>query len=120
MKIRFVDSWHDHPGLLDAFAEKLRAARSREEWDEVIFTAHSLPERVVREGDPYAEQVAATARGVAERGGLARYRQAYQSAGRTPQPWLGPLPDDGLGGLAGPGRAPGDWGAHRVRLPAHR
>ena len=76
MKIRFVDSWHDHPGLLDAFAEKLRAARSREEWDEVIFTAHSLPERVVREGDPYAEQVAATARGVAERAGLARYRQA--------------------------------------------
>jgi len=103
MKVRFVDSWHDHPGLLDAFAEKLRAARSREEWDEVIFTAHSLPERVVREGDPYAEQVAATARGVAERAGLARYRQAYQSAGRTPEPWLGPALEEALGELAGRG-----------------
>src|SRR3989442_8126202 len=108
VKVRFVDSWHDHPGLLDAFAEKLLAARKREEWDEVIFTAHSLPERVGREGDPYAEQVAATARGVAERGGLARYRQAYQSAGRTPEPWLGPSLEQAPGGLAG-------RGARRVR-----
>jgi len=100
VKVRFVDSWHDHPGLLDAFAEKLRAAREREEWDGVIFTAHSLPERVVKEGDPYPEQVAATARGVAERGGLARYRQAYQSAGRTPEPWLGPSLEQALGELA--------------------
>src|SRR5438445_11807181 len=103
VKVRFVDSWHDHPGLLDAFAEKLLAARKREEWDEVIFTAHSLPERGGREGDPYAEQVAATARGVAEAGGLARYRQAYQSAGRTPEPWLGPPLEQVLGELAAQG-----------------
>jgi protoporphyrin/coproporphyrin ferrochelatase len=103
MKVRFVESWHDHPGLLDAFAEKLRAARKREEWDEVIFTAHSLPERVVEQGDPYAEQVAATAQGVAERGGLARYLQAYQSAGRTPEPWLGPPLEQVVGELAAQG-----------------
>jgi ferrochelatase len=99
--VRFVESWHDHPGLLDAFAERVRAARPRDAWDEVIFTAHSLPERVVREGDPYAEQVAATAGGVAARAGLASYRQAFQSAGRTPEPWLGPSLETALEELAG-------------------
>ena len=107
MRVRFVESWHDHPGLLDAFAEKLRAARTPAAGDEVVFTAHSLPERVVREGDPYAGQVAATARGVAERAGLARYRQAYQSAGRTAEPWLGPSLETALAELA-------DQGARRV------
>jgi protoporphyrin/coproporphyrin ferrochelatase len=98
--VTFVESWHDHPGLLEAFAEKVRAARTSQTWDEVVFTAHSLPERVVREGDPYPEQVAATAGGVAERAGLARYRQAYQSAGRTPEPWVGPALEAVLGELA--------------------
>jgi ferrochelatase len=105
--VRFVESWHEHPGLLAAFTEKLQAARGQGAWDEVVFTAHSLPERVVREGDPYAEQVAATARGVAQRAGLARPRQAYQSAGRTPEPWLGPSLEAALGALA-------DEGARRV------
>lgn len=100
MTVRFVDSWHDHPGLLDAFADKARAAGAPGAWDEVVFTAHSLPERVVREGDPYAEQVAATARGVAARAGLVRHRQAYQSAGRTPEPWLGPSLEQALGEIA--------------------
>jgi len=100
LTVRFVDSWHEHPGLLDAFAEKVRAAGPAGSWDEVIFTAHSLPERVVREGDPYPEQVAATARGVAERAGLARHRHAYQSAGRTPEPWLGPALEQVLGEVA--------------------
>lgn len=100
MRVRFVESWHDHPGLLDAYAEKVRAARPRDAGDEVIFTAHSLPARVIRGGDPYAEQVAATAAGVAERAALARYRQAYQSAGRTPEPWLGPSLEAALEELA--------------------
>jgi ferrochelatase len=107
LRVRFVESWHDHPGLLEAFAEKLRAARAQDVWDEVICTAHSLPERVVREGDPYPAQVAATARGVAERAGLSRYRQAYQSAGRTPEPWLGPSLEQVLAELS-------DQGARRV------
>ena len=54
-----------------------------------MFTAHSLPLRVIEAGDPYANEVAGTARGVAERCGLTRYRRAYQSAGRTPEPWIG-------------------------------
>jgi len=84
-----IHSFFDHPLLLDAFAERLRAAAPRED-EEIVFTAHSLPTRVIDAGDPYATEVAATARGVAERCVIARYRVAYQSAGRTPEPWIGP------------------------------
>lgn len=89
--IRFeaVDSYHEHPLLIDAFAERVRAAQPRAD-ELVVFTAHALPVRVIQSGDPYADEVAATARGVAERAGIVRYRQAYQSAGRTPEPWTGP------------------------------
>jgi ferrochelatase len=83
-----IHSFHDHPLLLDAFAERLRAAEPQPE-EEVIFTAHSLPSRVIRAGDRYANEVAGTARGVAARCALRRYRRAYQSAGRTPEPWIG-------------------------------
>jgi ferrochelatase len=55
-----------------------------------VFTAHSLPSRVIQAGDRYADQVAETARGVAARVGLTGYHVAYQSAGRTPEPWIGP------------------------------
>ena len=96
LEVRFVPSWHDHPRLLDAFAEKLRASLSAGPWDAVVFTAHSLPTRVVAAGDPYPDEVAATARGVAARAGLAGYALAYQSAGRTPEPWLGPSLEEAL------------------------
>jgi ferrochelatase len=56
-----------------------------------VFTAHSLPERVKDSGDPpYPTQVLASAEGVATRLGFSRWQVAYQSAGRTPEPWLGP------------------------------
>ena len=84
-----VRSFHDHPLLIDAFAEKVRVARPASDED-VIFTAHSVPERVAKTGDPYADEVAATARLVAERAGVRSYQPAFQSAGRTPEPWLGP------------------------------
>jgi protoporphyrin/coproporphyrin ferrochelatase len=84
-----VHSFHAHPLLLDAFAECVRAAAPRSD-ELVIFTAHALPKRVIESGDAYADEVAATARGVAERAGIARYERAYQSAGRTPEPWIGP------------------------------
>src|SRR5207302_1749894 len=84
-----VRSFHDHPLLIEAFAEKVRAAHPTA-GEDVIFTAHSLPERVARTGDPYADEVAATARLVAERAGVRSYQRAFQSAGRTPEPWLGP------------------------------
>jgi len=84
-----VTSYHDHPLLLDAFAERVQEAAPRPD-EVVVFTAHSLPKRVVEAGDRYADEVAATARGVAERAGVRRYVQAFQSAGRTPEPWIGP------------------------------
>src|SRR5471030_546188 len=89
MAFEAVESFHAHPLLLDAFAERVRhAAPAGDEL--VVFTAHSLPVRVIEAGDPYADEVAATARGVAERVGIAHYECAYQSAGRTPEPWIGP------------------------------
>jgi ferrochelatase len=84
-----VDSYHVHPLLLDAFAERVRAAQPKPD-ELVVFTAHALPVRVIDAGDPYADQVAATAAGVAARAGIARYDRAFQSAGRTPEPWTGP------------------------------
>ena len=84
-----VRSFHDHPLLIDAFAEKVRAERPTADED-VVFTAHSLPRRVADAGDPYPDEVAATAKAVAACAGVGAYRTAYQSAGRTPEPWLGP------------------------------
>src|SRR5258706_632699 len=84
-----IESFHQHPRLLEAFAERVRAAAPRP-GEDVIFTAHSLPVRVIDAGDPYAKEVAATARGVAALAGLDGYHVAYQSAGRTPEPWIGP------------------------------
>ena len=89
MSFDAVPSFHVHPLLLDAFAERLRDAKPAADED-VVFTAHSLPLRVVEAGDPYPAEVAATAAGVAARSGIARYHVAYQSAGRTPEPWIGP------------------------------
>ena len=84
-----VTSYHAHPLLLDAFAERVQEAAPRPD-ELVVFTAHSLPKRVIDAGDAYATEVAATARGVAERAGVRKYVQAFQSAGRTPEPWIGP------------------------------
>ena len=84
-----VESFHAHPSLIEAFAERVRAAQPKPE-ELVIFTAHSLPVRVIESGDPYANQVAATAALVAGRAGITKYERAYQSAGRTPEPWIGP------------------------------
>ena len=84
-----VRSFHSHPLLLQAFAERIREARPQSD-EEMVFTAHSLPLRVVEAGDVYADEVAQTARGAAERAGVVSYRRAYQSAGRTPEPWIGP------------------------------
>lgn len=84
-----VRSFHDHPLLIEAFAEKVLAENPRS-GDELIFTAHSLPQRVIAAGDPYPDEVKATAKAVAERCGIGAYHRAYQSAGRTSEPWLGP------------------------------
>ena len=97
-----VQSYCSHPLLLDAFAERVRAAAPRRD-ELVVFTAHALPVKAIDAGDPYAEQVAATARGVAERAGITRYERAFQSAGRTPEPWIGPTIDEVIDEQSGRG-----------------
>lgn len=89
MRFESVESFHAHPLLIEAFADRVRAAQPKPD-ELVIFTAHALPVRVIESGDRYADEVSATARAVAERAGIARYELAYQSAGRTPEPWIGP------------------------------
>jgi protoporphyrin/coproporphyrin ferrochelatase len=97
IELEHVSSYHDAPGLIDAFVRRVEEGRER--WPEnerdgvhVVFTAHSLPERVLASGDPYDRQCRETARLVAERAGLTgeRWSWSYQSAGRTPEPWAGP------------------------------
>jgi ferrochelatase len=84
-----VRTFHAHPLLLQAFAERVREADPRAD-ETIVFTAHSLPKRVIDAGDVYATEVAETAHGVARLAGIAKYDIAYQSAGRTPEPWIGP------------------------------
>jgi len=84
-EVVLVESWHDHSGFLDVLADRVRGTGA---W--VVFTAHSLPERILDEGDPYREQLLETSRLVAERAGLERWSFAFQSASATGEPWLGP------------------------------
>lgn len=91
----FVESWHDHPPFVEFLASRVAEALARlpdeaRDRSVVVFTAHSLPARVLDEGDPYAGQLEETAALVSARLGLAHVRTAWQSAGRTPEPWLGP------------------------------
>jgi ferrochelatase len=81
----FVESWHDFGPFLDVLADRVRGHDGH-----VVFTAHSLPERILRDGDPYREQLLETSRLVAERAGLAEWSFAFQSASTTGEPWLGP------------------------------
>jgi protoporphyrin/coproporphyrin ferrochelatase len=81
----FVESWHDHGPYLDALADRVRGTDAH-----VVFTAHSLPERILALGDPYRDQLHETSRLIAERAGLERWSFAFQSASATGEPWLGP------------------------------
>jgi ferrochelatase len=95
LPMSFVRHWHDHPRFLDLVAgrvlEARAALRSRErDSTPVVFTAHSLPARILASGDPYPAQVQQTADAIARIAGLERWLIAWQSAGRTGQEWLGP------------------------------
>jgi protoporphyrin/coproporphyrin ferrochelatase len=84
-ELRFVESWHDHEPFVDVLAKRIRGTESH-----VVFTAHSLPERILAAGDPYRDQLLETSRLVAERAGVERSSFAFQSASLTGEPWLGP------------------------------
>lgn len=84
-----IRSWHLEPGLVELLAERVRDVGVDVD-TEVLFTAHSLPARILDTDDPYPEQLRETAEAVAARTGVAHWRVGWQSAGRTPEPWLGP------------------------------
>lgn len=101
-----VRSWADHPKFLDAVAGRVTQALQRfpsSAAAQVLFTAHSLPERILATGDPYPAELRASAAAVAGRVGLASWHFAYQSAGATPEPWLGPEAGAVMKELAGKG-----------------
>jgi protoporphyrin/coproporphyrin ferrochelatase len=84
-ELAFVESWHDHEAFIAALADRVRGTDAH-----VVFTAHSLPERILAAGDPYRDQLLETSRLVAERAGVERWSFAFQSGSPTGEPWLGP------------------------------
>lgn len=108
LELCFVESWHSQPSYTALLADRVRhaieqLAPGRREGPDVVFTAHSLPARILQTDDPYPEQLAQTADAVAARAGLARWSIAWQSAGRTAEPWLGPSLTDVMSELAASG-----------------
>ncbi len=108
LQVEFVESWHDHPLLIASFREKVAQALARAEAEArgpvpAIFTAHSVPQSTIADGDPYEEQVKQTAAGVAQAMGLKSYSVAFQSQGMTPEPWTGPTVESEIDRLAAAG-----------------
>jgi len=104
--VDFVESWHDDPLLIQAFAERLRAGWQRACGETgakvpVIFTAHSVPQRTITEGDPYETQAKETAALVAYAAELSKedWRFAFQSQGMSGEAWLGPTVEETIASL---------------------
>ena len=106
-----VESWATEPAFIDFIAGDLeRRLEAVPAGSRVLFTAHSLPQRIIDGGDPYPDELRATAETVAGRLGLEEGRDwsiAWQSAGRTPEPWIGPDILEVIDGLADEGSVPG-------------
>ncbi|MFN2586979.1 MAG: ferrochelatase [Actinomycetota bacterium] len=90
-----VESWHLEPGYVGLLARRVedslaRLSAAARDHAVVVFTAHSLPEKILASGDPYARQLQETADAVAGAASLPAYTIGWQSAGRTADPWIGP------------------------------
>ena len=93
LDVSLIRSWWSQPQFLDAVANRIAQALQRfprPSAVQVVFTAHSLPEKILASADPYPAELTASATEVAQRARLKDWRLAYQSAGATPEPWLGP------------------------------
>jgi ferrochelatase len=84
-ELRFVDDWHLHEPFVEWHASRLRGTQ-----EHVVFTAHSLPARILAEGDPYQQQLEETAAAIAQRAALRDWSFSFQSESPTGEPWLGP------------------------------
>ena len=101
----YIDSWCDQPGLIRAQVAKVKAGLARFPEDarqraKIVFSAHSLPARLLQMGDPYDEELKRNAHAIAERLGPVDWMFAYQSAANTGEPWLGPQIEDVIPALA--------------------
>ena len=112
VRFTYVPSWNTHPALIQGIVANIREALGKFPADArdrvaLIFTAHSLPERILKDGDPYPDQVRATVEAVRSALGplppAATWRFAYQSQGRTDEQWLGPTVEETLDDLHGVG-----------------
>ena len=84
-ELEMIESWYDFEPFVDVLADRIRGTSAH-----VVFTAHSLPARILAEGDPYQGQLFETARLVADRAGIHDWSFSYQSESPTGEPWLGP------------------------------
>jgi ferrochelatase len=98
--IAWAKSFHDEPMLIEAFAERLRRIAAGRK---TLFTAHSLPEKALANGDPYGREARATAALVAAQAGVSDWDFAYQSQGMTSDTWLGPTVESRLEAYAAEG-----------------
>ena len=98
VELRFVERWGDDPGFVNLLAERVAGTSAH-----VVFTAHSLPARILDEGDPYRDELLKTARLVAGAGGIEDWSFSFQSESPTGEPWLGPDILDHLDELAARG-----------------
>lgn len=94
MSVTGIDSWATEPAFVEFLASDMKARLANMPSNtKVLFTAHSLPQRIIDAGDPYPNELRATAEAVAAAVGLSEWSTwsiAWQSAGRTPEPWIGP------------------------------
>lgn len=94
-KLTSVESWYDEPKFIDYWAKQIRITRETMTEEEkqhhvVIFSAHSLPQKILQNGDPYPDQLKETAKLIAEKADVKTYEIGWQSEGNTPDPWIGP------------------------------
>ncbi|HSO01811.1 MAG TPA: ferrochelatase [Gaiellaceae bacterium] len=85
-ELRFVERWGAEQGFVELLAARVEPRRDAH----VVFTAHSLPARILEQGDPYRDELLETSRLVAERAGAHEWTFAFQSESPTGEPWLGP------------------------------
>jgi len=97
-ELGFVDSWHLEPGFVELLADRIRGTDAH-----VVFTAHSLPARILEMGDPYQDQLLETSSAVAAAAGVESWSFSFQSESPTGEPWLGPDILDHLAALSADG-----------------
>jgi protoporphyrin/coproporphyrin ferrochelatase len=93
--LAMVKSYHLEPKLIEALVLRVKECLSQfppetQSDVKVLYTAHSLPEKILEMGDPYAEQLRETAEAISNQVGIANWETGWQSAGQTAVPWLGP------------------------------